>query len=377
MKRLLLTTCCLVAATSGAMAQTNRSSFPTIIRPKDSLKTSQEAAKVLEKAKASGIADQAKKLAEKPQVDKMTQVAAQGKASGATKTSPAENTETAASKARLADAMTRLAPEGRVLLAQSATSPAMRAPDDAPVSSPAVKASPLTSGGAGPKPQPLRPTPLDVPEKTPEQKTIVDAGSSFFDSRQGFGVFVDNVVLNHPSFHLTCDELQVYMNKEEEDDSKADPKKTAAGAKPPTASELAASGAADSAGESKEKKDNGNLKRAIAKGRKVLINKMSDKGVPQTGIGREADYDGATGDMILRGWPQMQEGQNLTVATEPTTYFVIKANGQFTALGGRCQTRIIQGDEKKGPKAAGVTPAAAAPGAPPSPVINTRTQGGQ
>jgi hypothetical protein len=159
--------------------------------------------------------------------------------------------------------------------------------------------------------------------------------------------------------------------------------------KQPTAGELAASGAAEKPADKKanDKDGGGSLKRAIAKGRKVLINKMSDKGEPQTGIGREADYDGKTGDIILRGWPQIQEGRNLTVAKEASTYFLIKANGQFQTFGGRSETRLIQEDEKKGPKGApngasvGVTtpPTAipVAPGSGPAPVLNNRTQGGQ
>ena len=72
----------------------------------------------------------------------------------------------------------------------------------------------MASDGPGPKPQPLKATPLTTTEKTPA-RTVIDAGSSFFDSRAGFGVFVDDVVLNHPEFHLTADELEIYMNKEE------------------------------------------------------------------------------------------------------------------------------------------------------------------
>jgi lipopolysaccharide export system protein LptA len=217
-------------------------------------------------------------------------------------------------------------------------------------------------------------------------ETVITAGSVFFDSRQGFGVYVDTVVVNHPQFHLTCDELQVYMDKEAEGEKGADGKPVTTATPPPvkgpTAGELAASGAADkpaTAADKEKAAGGGGLKRAIAKGRRVLINKMSDKGEPQTGIGREADYDGKTGDIILRGWPQIQEGRNLTVATEPSTYFLIKANGQFQTFGGRSQTRLLQEDEKKGAKGAGLTGPTSvptAPGAAPAPVLNNRTQGG-
>ena len=114
----------------------------------------------------------------------------------------------------------------------------------------------------------------------------------------------------------------------------------------------------------------GSLRRAhFARGRRVLINKVSAKGIPQTGVGREAVYFGSNGDMILRGWPQIQEGKNLTVAIEASTYFIIKANGQFQAMGGRAQTRIIQDEKKTGPgQAGGAVTAPATPGNP-SPVL--------
>jgi hypothetical protein len=390
MKLTLITTCCVLAAASQALAQAGRNGFP-IIRSREAMKSAQEAAKVLSQAKADGMADLQRRAQEQPQAERLETLVNEARQAGATQPSYAEQTQAAESTARMQSAMSRLAPEGQILLAQSNTAPAMRSPDEVPVASPAVKASPLTTTGGGPKPQPLKPTPLEEKVKNPTPETVIQAGSVFFDSREGFGVYVEAVVVNHPQFHLTCDELQVYMNKDEE---KGADGKTATSTPPParqpTAGELAASGAAEKAANAKDNKKEdggGSLKRAIAKGRKVLINKMSDKGEPQTGIGREADYDGKTGDIILRGWPQIQEGRNLTVATEPSTYFLIKANGQFQTFGGRSQTRLIQEDEKKGAKGApgsptgasvgATTPTPVAPGAGPAPVLNTRTQGGQ
>ncbi|RBP44571.1 OstA-like protein [Roseimicrobium gellanilyticum] len=384
MKLTLITTCCVLAAASQAVAQAGRNGFP-VIRSREAMKSAQEAARVLTEAKANGIADLQRKAQELPQAQRMETLVSEARQSSPTQPSFSDQAHTAESTARMESAMSRLAPEGQILLAQSNTSPAMRSPDDVPVASPAVKASPLTTAGGGPKPQPLKPTPLEEKPKTPPQETVINSQSSFFDSREGFGVFVENVVVNHPQFHLTCDELQVYMNKEEE--KGADGKSAATTPPPPkapTASELAASGAANKPASASDAKPDGNssLKRAIAKGRKVLINKMSDKGELQTGIGREADYDGKTGDIILRGWPQIQEGRNLTVAKSPSTYFLIKANGQFQSFGPN-ETRLIQEDDKKGLKGApngasvGVAVPPTAPGAGPAPVLNNRTQGGQ
>jgi hypothetical protein len=384
MKLTLITTCCVLAAASQALGQAGRNGFP-IIRSREAMKTAQEASRVLTEAKANGIADLQRRAQELPQAQRLETMVAEARQNGATEPSYAERAQTAESSARMQSAMKGLAPEGKTLLAQSNAAPTMRSPDEVPVASPAVKASPLTTGGSGPKPQPLKATPLEEKPKTPPQETVITAGSVFFDSREGFGVYVDSVVVNDPRFHMTCDELQVYMNKDEEKkgpDGKPTAAPTPPPAKQPTASELLANGAADKPASASDKKDDGNssLKRAIAKGRKVVINKMSDKGELQTGIGREADYDGKTGDMILRGWPQIQEGRNLTVAKEPSTYFLIKANGQFQAFGGRSETRLVNEDDKKGPKGASVgvaTPVPVAPGSGPAPVLNNRTQGGQ
>jgi hypothetical protein len=354
--------------------------------PLDAITSAAEAKRVLEQARANRETEATRSADAAATSKRMDAVAQRVKDSGATQPSFAEQQKDAESRKRLSDAMSRVGPEGKAILAQSGAAPSLRAPDDsnAPTKPAGTKASPLTSSGPGPKPQPLKATPLAPTEKQPS-RTVIDAGSSFFDSKAGFGVFVDDVVLNHPEFHLTADELEIYMNKDESDkdadkdgDGKAAPGASSA-PKGPTAGELAQDGAATSTpgkGEPapSERKVGGNIKTAIAKGRKVLITKMSLEGIMQTGLGREAVYDGATGDMTLRGWPQIQKGPNLTVATEPSTYFIIKANGNFQALGGRAQTRIVQEDEKKAPPPPPANPAPPTSGPAVAP---SKTQGGQ
>lgn len=370
---------CLALACAPLVQGQGTKNLPASVKPGDASKVAAETARVLEMAKENSKAESARSASTDASVKKMEAVAQKALQSGATKPSFAEQNRQAESQERLKAAMSRVTPEGKAILAQNAAAPEPRSTTDTPA---AAKSSPLSTDGPGPKPQPLKATPLTVAEK-PQARTVIDAGSSFFDSKAGFGVFVDDVVLDHPEFHLTSDELEVYMNKEESAPADA-PKTTATPGKPPvilkgpTAGELFADGAADekSSGPApSERKSGGNIKTAIAKGRKVLINKMSAKGEPQIGMGREAVYDGATGDMILRGWPQIQEGKNLTVATEPSTYFVIKANGNFQALGGRAQTRIIQQEEKKAPAASGT--ASATNPVPPAPTLSTKPQGGQ
>jgi lipopolysaccharide export system protein LptA len=343
---------------------------------------SAEAARVLERAKSNRQADSARFAEGAAAARRLQAEAAKAKAERAAQPSYAERTNAASSEKRLQDAMSRVSPEGKAILTQSGAAPTLRAPSDSlgtgSSAKSQTKASPLSTDGPGPKPQPLKPTPLVSPVKQPVP-TVIVSESSFFDSREGFGVFVGDVVLDHPEFHLTSDELEVYMHKEQKPAESADPNAppTPPALPPgPTAGQLAEKGAATDTTKGpapSERKMNDNLKKAIAKGRKVVINKLSPEGDPQIGTGQEAEYDGDSGDVILRGMPQIQNGRNLQVAIDPTTYFVIKRDGRFSHHGGRAQTRIIQEDEKKkaAPPASGTSPAA------PAPVIGNKTQGGQ
>jgi lipopolysaccharide export system protein LptA len=360
------------------------------ISPADAAKATAEASRMIERARANRDLETPRIAATKDPVKSMDAVVAQAKQTSVPKPSFAAQAREAESEKRFQDALTRVSPEGKAILAQaqSGTNPAMRTPDEASSPTGKTKASPLSNDGPGPKPLPLKSTPLTPPEKPP-LRTIIDANRLFFDPDSGFGVFVDDVVLTHPEFNLTADELEIYMNKEEPKD---DPKNggngdaAAQGVPPsngPTAGELALQGAADAkpgAGElaPSQRKEGGNIKTAIARGKKVLITKMSPEGIPQTGIGREAVYDGATGNMILRGWPQIQKGNNLTVAKEATTYFIIKENGHFHAEGGRASTSIVQGDKQKAapppPLPGSDTPAISVPAAP---VPGSNSKGGQ
>ena len=228
------------------------------------------------------------------------------------------------SRKHLHDALARVSPEGRKILDEIHSPFGPPAPPELlpaellvpkPGNDKGTAATPSPTGaGVGTQPQPMKPVPLALATK-PVSRAVVDSGNAFFDSKTGFGVFVDDVVLDHPEFRLTADELELYML----------PKDTAPKGEAPLAKGV-----------------NGEIKSAIAKGRKVVIIKRTPDGGTQTGIGREAVYDGATGDMILRGWPQIQKGNNLTVASEPTTYFILKADGHFYAKGGRAQTSIVQ-----------------------------------
>ena len=241
---------------------------------------------------------------------------------------------------KLDPAMGRVAPEGKTLIAQSSNAPAMRAPDsgddravpvkDKPVDedmtlTPLVRSKRDSQSAA---PAPSSPAKSDAASDAPID--IVSQGALYFDSAQSMAIFTEDVVVNHPQFHLTCDELQVYMLKEGE----KDPKKAAPAPPSPP-------------GEAPKPKQDSSVKQAIATGRKVVIQKRSENGEMQIGISRHATYIGESGDIILREMPQVQRARNLIIATDRSTYMVFKQNGELK-VHGPARTEIIQEAAKKG-----------------------------
>lgn len=240
--------------------------------------------------------------------------------------------------------------EGKVLLAQNSNAPTMRSPGADQVV-PSAQVNPADVSAA--KPQPIRPTPLNRPAKQePERTVITSEGAAFFDSKQAMGVFTDDVIVNHPQFHITCDVLEVYMLKDGETPE----------AKPRPANVLP--------GEAEHTPDS-SVKQAIAKGRKVVIQKLSETGEVQIGICRHATYVGATGEIIMRDYPQVQRGRNVVIATDPSTVMTIKPTGELRTQGPN-RVDIIQGDaNKKDATGSGVAPA----GASVKPQANSKLQG--
>ena len=221
---------------------------------------------------------------------------------------------------KLEPAMSSAAPEGRVLIAQSAKAPATRAPN------PAAPGNASGAAGAqGPgKAKPAADQPKDI--------DIKSEGAVYLDSAQALAIFTDDVVLVHPTFHLTCDKLEAYFVKEsgQKGEAKADagapPPKGTNPAAPPKAQPSSTAPAAPQSGDAK-------LKQAFATGKKVVVQKLDENGNPQIGICRHLTYVGESGDVILREMPQVQRGNNVIIARDPSTYMVMKQNGELKVHG--------------------------------------------
>ena len=319
-----------------------------------------EAATKLGAARVSGAAEEARIDQAATQQKKMLDRAAQAAADLLKSPDPAEAAATRRGKESLATAMQNASPEGKMMLAQSAKRGPTSAPpkpeiiDGATSTTLPVATPPSATSGGGPKAVPLKPTSLENPEMSGNKVIITCTGAAFFDAEKSIALFTDNVEVRHPQFFVACDEFEVHMLQEPKDkDGK--PIKPAPAPPPapgaPGAPPAAAPAASPSAG------SDGSIDKAIARGRMVTIEKLTETGEIQVGKCKHATYDGKTGNILLRDFPQVQRGQHLQIATSPATTMTLKQNGALDTHG-PSRTEILQDSKPKGPTRLG-TPAPA------------------
>ena len=127
-------------------------------------------------------------------------------------------------------------------------------------------------------------------------RTIIDAQEgAWFDDLTNTVEFSGNVVVHDPQFTLFCDTLHVVMNKNRQ-----------------------------------------GLEEVIARGN-VFIEQQNtnDQGEVTKSMARagEAVYEPATGDMTLKIWPQIQQGQSYQVSTEEGTVMILNNKGTSRTIG--------------------------------------------
>ena len=349
---------CILAATLGGFAQAQLSTRPGV----------SETARRLSDATAAKQDAQAATTGESAARAALTTLADQAGAAFAKAGDPAAAANLAADQKRIAEALQNLSPDGKALLAQNGAAGAPQVAD-------------------GPRPKPLTPEPLTEPGPAqPPQKTVITSDDLFFDSAKSISVFVGNVVVDSPQFHITCDMFEVHMRKQAKDKDApaaagakpADPKAKASPAKPappkPDILTLAVTAPATLPGGGPSGKTavpyhDDTVEAAIATGRKVVIIKHNPDGKIQIGQSRYSYYDGDTGDITLKESPQVQDGNNLHTAAEPTTIMVMTQAGALHTTG-RSTTNLI--------KAAQETPGSTTPASGPVPAASgaVKTQKG-
>ena len=231
----------------------------------------------------------------------------------------------------------------------SATTPAATPAPAASTPSVAVVETPPPP--VGPQPKPLQPLNLDeAPKATKGQIDITAQKSAFFDANNNYGVYTGDVRARHPRMYIECEELELYMTKQEGGVLGAPkPKKPAPSVR--DADILAPPKKAENAGPPIDKAD--------ARGPMVTVEKISDDGELQIGHCKHLIYDGKTELTTLLEWPQVQAGNQLHKATEAGCIMVIDKTGKLTTTGGH-ETIILQGDEvtprRNGPASSAPSP---------------------
>ena len=181
----------------------------------------------------------------------------------------------------------------------------------------------LNSDAPKPSARQKPPTPPAAEKKATE---ITCTGETTFDAKAGVAVFIKEVKVNDPQFALTADKLTGYLKKSaKESAGKATPTPDPAPSPTPAAAKPNTAGPASG------------LDRAVAEGHVVITQDKVDEKTGETthyvGKGARAEYDAATGNMTLTGWPQIQQGLNNQVATEEGTVMTMDKDGHLTTKG--------------------------------------------
>lgn len=144
----------------------------------------------------------------------------------------------------------------------------------------------------------------DRPKNAKTEITCKD--ESTFDNATGVATFVKSVVVKDPQFNLFCDRLTVYLNK-----------------------------------------DRKGIDNAVAEGNVVVVqDNTNEKGDAVKSVGRagKAVFVPATGEATLSISPQLQQGINNHVSSEPTTIMILNRNGHLKTVG-PSRTIIIDADK--------------------------------
>ncbi len=227
--------------------------------------------------------------------------------------------------------------------ATGASSPAT-APETAAASPaiPVVEAPPPPP--VGPQPKPLQPLNLDeAPKATKGQILITAQKSAFFDANEGYGIYTGNVKARHPQMYIECEELEIWMAKQE-----------GGALKPKPANPVGKD--ADILAPAKKPAGESPIEKADARGPMVTVEKVAEDGELQIGRCKHLIHDGKTGITTLYEWPQVQVGNQLHKSTEPGCVMIIDKKGKLTTHGGN-ETIILQGDEATPKSRSGMTSA--------------------
>ena len=291
-------------------------------------KQMEEAAEKLRQAQANGQLDKAKEAAKGLMGNLPGNLTDAAKAALQSPEIKAQAAEAAKAAAK------NLLPEAQKLMDARAAAQ-QQTPPAATTTTPAAD-QPPAAAPTGPQPQLLQPLASTPPDpSTRKPMAVIEADSSVFDPNTSVLVYSGNVRARHPQFYIECEELTVHLEKDEEG---KEAKKPAAPSK-------------NDAILAKPKKDEqerqSKVKKAIATGPMVRIEKANEQGEVQRAFCRHAVYDGTTGIITMRDNPQVQTGNVMQAAITPDTVMTFDEKGNFTS-NRRTKTIILSESENAG-----------------------------
>jgi lipopolysaccharide export system protein LptA len=141
--------------------------------------------------------------------------------------------------------------------------------------------------------------------------TVIDADYANIEKASGIAVFSGNVGLKHPQFHLKCEKLTIWIRREAE----TGPRPTPSGG-----------------GESSV----GRLDKALAVGGVEIVQDRVDengKKIRNVGRGAEATFESGSGDLTLKGNPEVEADGNMVRSTDERTIIILNQKQTMRVLG--------------------------------------------
>jgi len=204
-----------------------------------------------------------------------------------------------------------------------------------PPTAPAVPETPPTAP-AGPAPGALQPLEQASTPPTGLTRALIESDRADFDLKQGIFIYRGHVKARHPDFYIECEELEVHMIQEDQDKAKAGSPAKAASKDAPSITK---------SGKKADKEPP--IKKAIARGPMVIVEKRDPGGDVQQGRCKRLEYDRATGNMTLSDFPQVQKGNVLHMATTADTVMTFDKDGRLTT-NRPARTVILSDDQPPG-----------------------------
>ncbi len=213
--------------------------------------------------------------------------------------------------------------------------------------------------------------PTDDPDKNELTETDIDASEgASFNSKDRVAVFIKDVKVTDPRFQLVCDKLTVFLNKTAPAGQNA--AATPAPTPPPVApTGKAAKGKAQDTppgGTDAGLSGGGGIDHALAEGHVVILQKKAatkpgEEEKVSIGRGESGTFDNKSGDMVLRGWPSLEQNGSSLIATSAGTVMTIHRDSSLDTKG-PSKTKLIQHGKGGGGSLFEMPGAPSAPAAP-------------